>query len=152
MARPSNAEIQVGVLLRCRHPVSIVTKSASIVRDLDILEELAKLKLFHVYLSDDARSGACAGDGAAGLNDAELEAILEAAAEAGAERAGYVLLRLPLELREMFEAWLREHMPQRANHVLSLIRQMRGGALNDATFGQRFVGTGPYADLLSQRF
>jgi DNA repair photolyase len=87
-----------------------------------------------------------------GLNDAELEAILKAAAEAGASRAGYVLLRLPLELREMFEAWLREHMPQRANHVLSLIRQMRGGALNDATFGQRFVGTGPIAALLSQRF
>ena len=58
----------------------------------------------------------------------------------------------PLELREMFETWLREHMPQRTNHVLSLIRQMRGGALNDATFGQRFVGTGRNADLLSERF
>ena len=171
------------VLLRFRHPVSIVTKSASIVRDLDILGELAKLKLVHVYLSvttlDPALArvmeprasapslrlravsalqaagvpvGVLAAPMIPGLNDAELEAILKAAAEAGASRAGYVLLRLPLELREMFEAWLREHMPQRANHVLSLIRQMRGGVLNDSTFGQRFVGTGPYADLLSQRF
>ena len=164
------------VLLRFRHPVSIVTKSSSIVRDLDILGELAALKLVHVFLSvttlDPALArvmeprasapalrlravsalkaagvpvGVLAAPMIPGLNDAELEAILKAAAEAGASRAGYVLLRLPLELREMFEAWLREHMPQRANHVLSLIRQMRGGALNDATFGQRFVGTGPYS-------
>ncbi len=171
------------VLLRFRHPVSIVTKSSSIVRDLDILRELAALKLVHVFLSVTTLDptlarvmeprasapslrlqavsalqaagvpvGVLAAPMIPGLNDAELEAILKAAAAAGASRAGYVLLRLPLELRDMFEAWLREHMPQRANHVLSLIRQMRGGALNDATFGQRFVGTGPYADLLSQRF
>ncbi len=171
------------VLLRFRHPVSIVTKSASIVRDLDILGELAAHRLVHVFLSVTtldpplARAmeprasapslrlramsalkeagvpvGVLAAPMIPGLNDAELEAILKAAAAAGASRAGYVLLRLPLELREMFEAWLREHLPQRANHVLSLIRQMRGGALNDATFGQRFVGTGPYAELLSQRF
>ncbi len=98
------------------------------------------------------RPGVLAAPMIPGLNDAELESILKAAAAAGAARAGYVLLRLPLELREMFEAWLREHRPDRANHVLSLIRQMRGGALNDATFGQRFVGTGPYAELLSRRF
>jgi DNA repair photolyase len=171
------------VLLRFRHPVSIVTKSASIVRDLDILGELASHRLVHVFLSvttlDPALArvmeprasapalrlravsalaaagvpvGVLAAPMIPGLNDAELEAILKASAAAGAARAGYVLLRLPLELREMFEAWLREHMPQRANHVLSLIRQMRGGALNDSTFGQRFVGTGPYAELLSQRF
>ncbi len=171
------------VLLRFRHPVSIVTKSSSILRDLDILGELAALKLVHVFLSvttlDPALArvmeprasapalrlravsaltsagvpvGVLAAPMIPGLNDAELETILKAASEAGAARAGYVLLRLPLELREMFEAWLREHMPQRANHILSLIRQMRGGALNDSSFGQRFVGTGPYAELLSQRF
>jgi DNA repair photolyase len=171
------------VLLRFRHPVSIVTKSSSIVRDLDILGELAALKLVHVFLSvttlDPSLArvmeprasapalrlravsalnaagvpvGVLAAPMIPGLNDAELEAILKAAAAAGAARAGYVLLRLPLELREMFEAWLRAHMPDRAGHILSLIRQTRGGALNDATFGQRFVGTGPYAELLSQRF
>jgi DNA repair photolyase len=171
------------VLLRFRHPVSIVTKSATILRDLDILGELASHKLVNVFLSvttlDPALArvmeprasapalrlravaaltaagmptGVLAAPMIPGLNDAELEAILKAAAAAGAARAGYVLLRLPLELRDMFEAWLREHMPERASHVLSLIRQMRGGALNDATFGQRFVGTGPYAELLSRRF
>jgi DNA repair photolyase len=171
------------VLLRFRHPVSIVTKSASIVRDLDILGELAARKLVHVFLSvttlDPALArvmeprasapalrlraitalrdagvpvGVLAAPMIPGLNDAEMETILKASADAGAARAGYVLLRLPLELREMFEAWLREHMPQRASHVLSLIRQMRGGALNDSAFGQRFVGTGPYAEMLSQRF
>jgi DNA repair photolyase len=86
------------------------------------------------------------------LNDAEMEKILEAAAKAGARHAGYVLLRLPLELREMFEAWLHTHFPDRARHVLSLIRQTRGGELNDARFHHRFSGQGVYADLLMRRF
>jgi DNA repair photolyase len=86
------------------------------------------------------------------LNDAEMEKILEAAARAGARHAGYVLLRLPLELREMFEAWLHTHFPDRARHVLSLIRQTRGGELNDARFHHRFSGQGVYADLLMRRF
>ena len=87
-----------------------------------------------------------------GLNDAEMEQILRQAAAAGAGYAGYVLLRLPHELREMFDAWLHTHYPQRAAHVLSLIRQTRDGALNDAGFHRRFRGTGAYAELLSQRF
>jgi DNA repair photolyase len=87
-----------------------------------------------------------------GLNDAELEKILERAARAGARFAGYVLLRLPHELRTMFEAWLAEHFPQRARHVLNLIRETRAGQLNDSRFHHRFAGNGPYADLLEKRF
>jgi DNA repair photolyase len=87
-----------------------------------------------------------------GLNDAELERILDAAARAGALDAGYTLLRLPLELRSMFETWLHQHYPQRAAHVLALIRQTREGRLNDSRFGQRFTGQGVQADLLAQRF
>ena len=71
---------------------------------------------------------------------------------AGEARAGYVLLRLPLELRDMFEAWLGEHYPDRARHVLSLVRETRAGALNDSKFHARFTGQGPYAELLGKRF
>ena len=87
-----------------------------------------------------------------GLNDHEMESILEAAVEAGATRAGYVPLRLPLELKELFEEWLKLHRPDRAERVLSLIRQMRGGQLYDAEFGSRMRGEGSLALLLSQRF
>jgi len=86
------------------------------------------------------------------LNDAEMEKILEASARAGARHAGYVLLRLPLELRQMFEDWLQTHFPDRARHVLSLIRQTRAGQLNDPRFHHRFTGQGVYADLLARRF
>jgi DNA repair photolyase len=87
-----------------------------------------------------------------GLNDAEMEKIVEAAARAGARHAGYVLLRLPHELRQMFEDWLAEHFPDRAKHVLNLIRETRSGALSDARFHHRFAGQGVYADLLLRRF
>jgi DNA repair photolyase len=87
-----------------------------------------------------------------GLNDHELEQILERAAGAGARSAGYVLLRLPHEVKTLFEEWLREHYPDRADHVLSLVRQMRGGALNDPSFGSRQRGFGPFAELLRARF
>ena len=87
-----------------------------------------------------------------GLNDHEMEAILEAAAEAGATRAGFVVLRLPLEIKDLFEEWLRQHRPDRAERVLSLIRQIRGGALYQSGFGQRMKGEGPIAELLSARF
>ena len=87
-----------------------------------------------------------------GLNDHEMEAILEAAAEAGATRAGFTVLRLPLEIKELFEEWLRQHRPDRAERVLSLIRQMRGGALYQSGFGLRMRGEGPIAELLSARF
>ncbi|MDA8250056.1 MAG: PA0069 family radical SAM protein, partial [Rhodospirillales bacterium] len=171
------------VLARFGHPVSIVTKSAGVLRDLDILQALAQRRLVRVWLSvttlDPAlarrmepraaaparRLQAVAGLRAAGvpvgvlaapmipgLNDAELERILAAAAAAGAATAGYILLRLPHEIKQIFEDWLQRHFPQRARHVLELVRATRAGALNDARFGQRMSGTGAYADLLARRF
>jgi DNA repair photolyase len=168
---------------RYNHPLSIVTKSAGVLRDLDILSSMAKRNLVRVHLSvttlnpklarimepraatparrihaiaELTRAGVPSGVLAApmipGLNDAEMEKILEACARAGARHAGYVLLRLPLELRELFEDWLNTHVPDRAKHVLSLIRQTRAGSLNDARFGRRFTGQGVYADLLMARF
>jgi DNA repair photolyase len=86
------------------------------------------------------------------LTDQELERILEAAASAGASSAGYVLLRLPHEVKELFEDWLAAHAPDRAAHVLSLVRQCRGGRLYDATFGRRMRGAGAYAQLIERRF
>jgi DNA repair photolyase len=87
-----------------------------------------------------------------GLNDHEMEQILEQAQEAGATRAGFTVLRLPLEIKDLFDEWLRTHRPDRAERVLSLIRQMRGGALYQAEFGLRMRGEGPIADLLRARF
>ncbi|MBU8872422.1 PA0069 family radical SAM protein [Reyranella sp. MMS21-HV4-11] len=87
-----------------------------------------------------------------GLNDHEMEAILDAAAAAGATRAGYTALRLPLEIKDLFEEWLRANRPDRAERVLSLVRQMRDGELYKAEFGTRMKGEGPIAQLLSQRF
>lgn len=87
-----------------------------------------------------------------GLNDHEMESILEAATKAGATRAGYTVLRLPLEIKDLFEEWLRANRPDRAERVLSLVRQMRGGELYKAKFGERMRGEGPIAQLLSQRF
>jgi DNA repair photolyase len=171
------------VLDRYNHPVSIVTKSAGVLRDLDILSGMAKRKLARVYVSittldaalarvmepraatparrlhaiaELTRAGVPCGVMTApmipGLNDAEMEKILEAAARAGARHAGYVLLRLPHELRQMFEDWLATHFPDRAKHVLSLIRETRGGALSEPRFHHRMAGQGVYADLLLRRF
>ncbi len=86
------------------------------------------------------------------LNDAELERILEAAAQAGARSAGYVLLRLPHEIKGLFQEWLEAHEPLKAEHVMSLVRETRGGRLYDSTYGIRMRGTGPYAELLGRRF
>jgi DNA repair photolyase len=86
------------------------------------------------------------------LNDAELEAVLEACRAAGADSAGYVLLRMPHEMRELFRDWLLRHYPDRAEHILSLMRQLHGGREYDAAFGRRQTGAGPYAQLLAQRF
>ncbi|HSD60675.1 MAG TPA: PA0069 family radical SAM protein [Burkholderiales bacterium] len=86
------------------------------------------------------------------LTDAQLETVLETAREAGAEDAGYTLLRLPHEVGELFKAWLERHYPLKAGHVMSLVRQMRGGAENDPAFGTRMRGEGVFADLLAQRF
>jgi len=171
------------VLASTRHPVSVITKSALVLRDLDLLTQLARQGLTSVALSittldvelkrrmepqtasPAARLRTLATLHEAGvpcgvlvapvipaLNDHELEDILAAAAQAGARWAGYVLLRLPYEIKDLFAAWLTEHYPQRAEHVMSLIRAMRGGRENDPRFGARMRGTGPYALLLKNRF
>jgi len=86
------------------------------------------------------------------LTDESIERVLQAASEAGACTAGYTMLRLPLEVRDLFVEWLRTHYPQRADRVMSLVRQMRDGRDNDPAFGSRMRGSGPYAELISQRF
>jgi DNA repair photolyase len=86
------------------------------------------------------------------LNDPELESILEAATAAGADMAGYVLLRLPLEIKDLFREWLEAHYPLKAKHVMNAMRETRGGQIYDPTYGLRQRGTGPYAALLQQRF
>ena len=86
------------------------------------------------------------------LNDHEMEAVLAAAKEAGARSAGYVLLRLPLEIKDLFREWLEANEPGRARHVMALIRQMRGGKDYDSQWGSRMRGTGPYAQMMARRF
>jgi DNA repair photolyase len=171
------------VLDRFNHPVGIVTKSALVLRDVDILGRMAERGLAKVALSittldremaramepraatpgrrlDAIRGLAEAGIPAGvlvapiipALNDAEIERILDAAAAAGASEAGYVLLRLPLEVSEIFKEWLLRHYPDRYRHVISLLRSMRGGKDYDATFGKRQKGEGPYAWQIGRRF
>ncbi len=171
------------VLVRARHPVTVITKGALVMRDLDLLAELAGQGLASVAVSvttldselkrtlepraaaPQARlralrelnaagvpSGALVAPVIPALNDHEIEAILEACAAAGASWAGYVLLRLPHEIKDLFREWLQEHYPQRASHVMSLIRDLRGGRDNDPRFGTRMRGTGPFAELLRNRF
>ena len=86
------------------------------------------------------------------LNDKTLEHVLEEAAKAGAQEAAYVILRLPNELKDIFKEWLAAHYPERADHVISIVRQMRGGKENDPRFGERMRGTGNFAELISKRF
>ncbi len=171
------------VLAAHRHPVAIVTKSALVTRDIDILGPMAERGLAKVALSITtldrqlarrmepraatperrldaikllSKAGIPTGVMAAplipALNDAEIEAILARAAGAGARSAGYIVLRMPLEIKDLFREWLEEHYPDRAAHVLSLIREMRGGKDYDATWGQRMKGKGPYAAQLGLRF
>lgn len=171
------------ILLRYKHPLHIITKGSLILRDLDLLSELASQRLVSVAFSlttlDDelkrimepraaspgARLRAMRTLHEAGvpvgvicapmiplINDSELERLLEAARDAGAGSAGYVLLRLPLEIAGLFEQWLQAHFPERAAHVMSLIRQSRGGKNYDSRFGSRMRGEGPFAELLAQRF
>ncbi|HEX8541485.1 MAG TPA: PA0069 family radical SAM protein [Pseudomonas sp.] len=171
------------VLLRYRHPVTIITKGSLILRDLDLLAELAKQRLLSVFISlttlDDelkrilepraaapkARLRAIRVMRDAGIpvgvlcapmipmiNDMELESLLSEAKAAGALSASYVMLRLPLEVAPLFDEWLQAHYPQRAEHVMSLVRQVRGGEVYDSRFGVRMRGEGPFADLLAQRY
>ncbi|WP_018864441.1 PA0069 family radical SAM protein [Thioalkalivibrio sp. ARh3] len=171
------------VLAEARHPVSIVTKSALVERDLDLLGPMAERGLVQVAISvttlDRALSRHLEPRAAAPqrrletmrrlseagvpvavlvaplipvLTDGELESLLDAAREAGATSAGYVLLRLPREVAPLFEDWLRTHHPLKADHVLQRLREAHGGKLYDSSFGHRMVGAGPYATLLRQRF
>jgi DNA repair photolyase len=86
------------------------------------------------------------------LNDKTMEHVLEAASAAGAAEAAYVIMRLPNELKDLFKEWLAEHYPDRAEHVISIVHQMRGGKDNDPRFGTRMTGVGNYADLIAKRF
>ncbi len=171
------------VLERAGHPVGIVTKSALVLRDLDILARMARRDLVKVALSVttlDAKLARVMEPRAAtpprrlealsqlvkagvptsamvapvipAINDAEIERILEAVAEAGVRNAGYVLLRLPLELRELFREWLTENFPDRVEHVFKLIRDTRGGKDYDSTWGKRMTGSGPIAWMIGRRF
>lgn len=165
------------------HPVGIVTKSALVLRDLDILAPMAERGLAKVALSvtsldpklarimepraatpprrlDTIRRLSEAGVPTAVLvapvipavTDAEMERILDAAVAAGASEAGYVMLRVPLEIRDLFREWLLAHFPDRYRHVLSLLKELHGGREYDSTFGQRMTGSGPYAWTMARRF
>lgn len=171
------------VLLEARHPVTIVTKSHSVTRDIDIIQKMAELDLIKVALSvttldhklarlmeprastparrlDAISDLAQAGVKTAimfapvipALNDHELEWVLAAAADAGAAEANYITLRLPLEVKDLFHQWLRQHYPDRAAKIINILASMRGGKLNDPRFGNRMKGNGAYALMLAKRF
>jgi DNA repair photolyase len=173
----------IEVLSECDHPLTIVTKSALVERDLDLLAPMAAKNLIKVFVSigsldrvlarrlepraaspqrrlDTLRALSAAGVPCGvlvaalipALNDKTLEHVLEEAGKAGAQEAAYVILRLPNELKDLFKEWLATHYPERADHVISIVRQMRGGKDNDPRFGERMRGTGNYADLISKRF
>jgi DNA repair photolyase len=173
----------VEVLAECEHPVTIVTKSALVERDLDLLAPMAQKNLVKVFVSigtldrelarklepraaspqrrvDVLRNlsknqipcGVMVAALIPALNDKTMEHVLEEAAAAGASEAAYVIMRLPNELKDLFKEWLAAHYPQRAEHVISIVRQMRGGRDNDPNFGSRMTGTGNYADLIEKRF
>ncbi|MFU8814018.1 MAG: PA0069 family radical SAM protein [Pseudomonadales bacterium] len=171
------------VLLAHNHPVTLVTKGQLILRDLDLLTELARRELVSVAVSlttlsrdlktrleprtasPSARLNVVRTLAAAGvptavmvapvipfLNDHEIEALVAAAAKAGACGANYILLRLPLEVNALFRGWLDVHYPHKAERVMSAVRACRGGKAYDATWGKRMRGDGPVADLIARRF
>ena len=171
------------ILAKAKHPVGIVTKSALVTRDIDILAPMAREGLVKVALSvttldrmvarkmeprastPQKRLEAIKALTEAGIptsvmvapiipsiNDSEIEAIMEAARDAGASEAGYVLLRLPLEIKDLFAEWLATEFPDRAARVMSILRSMRGGKDYDARWFERQKGKGPYADQIAQRF
>src|SRR5437016_1867527 len=173
----------VEILAECEHPFTMVTKSALVDRDLDLIAPMAKKNLVKVFVSiasldrafarklepraaspqrrmdvlrNLAQAGVPCGVMVAalipGLNDKTLEEVLEAASAAGAAEAAYVIMRLPNELKELFKEWLTAHYPERAGHVISIVRQMRGGRDNDPRFGSRMTGTGLFAELIEKRF
>ncbi len=171
------------VLHQYNHPVSLITKSTLIRRDLDLLSEMAKRQLVNVWVSvttldrtlsrrmeprtsiPDERlktiealstagipTGVIAAPMIPFLNDHEMEHILEAANSAGAIYAGYILLRLPHELKTLFKEWLEQHYPERAQRILNRLQDCHGGKLYQSSFGARMKGRGWYADMLAKRF
>jgi DNA repair photolyase len=171
------------VMERWRHPVSLITKSQLVIRDIDILARLAERGLVKAAISvttldrriarvmepraatpqrriDSIRALTQAGVPTTvmmapivpAITDNEIEAVLQACAEAGASAAGYVVLRLPLEIKDLFKEWLAEHFPDRAARVISLVRSMRNGRDYDPEWGKRQRGEGPYAKLIADRF
>lgn len=171
------------VLHQYRHPVTIVTKSALIERDIDILGDMAQRDLAQVAVSVTSLSNGLSrrleprataphrrlrairqlaehgipvtvlfAPVIPTLNDNEVEAVLDASYDAGARSAGYVMLRLPHEVKQLFQEWLQTHYPLKANHVMNIVREMRGGREYDARFGARQTGNGAYAELFAQRF
>ncbi len=169
--------------LETGHPVGLVTKSALVLRDLDVLQGLAEYNLVRVGISVTSldryvsrsmeprastpakRIAAIEALGGAGvpviamlapvipgINDHEIENILDRVKDAGAVSAAYVLLRLPLELKELFHEWLETDFPDRAKKVYSIMKTMRGGKLYDSQWGERMRGNGPYADMIASRF
>lgn len=171
------------VLSDTGHPVTIVTKSALIARDIDVLAPMAERGLTSVGISIttlDRHTARTMEPRAAtpakrlatirslseagipvrvmvapvvpGITDHEMEAILEAARDAGASLANYILLRLPGEVKELFTDWLETNYPTKKSKVLNTIRSMRGGALNNARWGERMVGKGAFGKALDIRF
>ena len=170
------------VLSDFNHPVGITTKSANVLRDIDLLTNMARRRLVHVALSvtslnaDIARQleprasaphrrlAAIKQLAAAGipvsvsvapiipaLTDHEIEAIIEAAVRNGARGVNWTLLRLPLEIKDLFEEWLEAHVPDRADHVLNLVKDCHGGQIYSSQWGSRMKGSGPYAEMIRQR-
>ncbi|WP_375690916.1 PA0069 family radical SAM protein [Pseudooceanicola sp. LIPI14-2-Ac024] len=171
------------VLREARHPVGIVTKGTLILRDLDILSDMARDGLVRVGISlttldpvlsrrmeprapapakrlEVIRALSDAGVSVRvmtspvvpGLTDHELEGLLEAGAQAGAEAASWIMLRLPLEVAPLFRDWLEEHYPDRADRVMARVREMHGGKEYDAQWGKRMRGEGHYAEMIAKRF
>ncbi len=186
--QPSERKLEVTrsileVLSEFEHPVRIVTKSALVERDMDLLAPMAARSLCTVSVSvttldrqlsrvmepraaaPERRIRTVENLSHAGipvnvlvapiipvLTDPEIESILSRVREAGACSAGYVLLRLPLEVKDLFTDWLQAHFPLKAEHVMKRIRDTRGGKANDASFGSRMRGSGEYAQLIARRF
>lgn len=173
----------IEVLAECDHPLTIVTKSWGVERDIDLLAPMAEKNLVQVFVSvttldhslvrklepratapekrlatlkhlHDAGipTGVMFAPVIPVLNDTEMETILDKAATTGVQNAGYVMLRLPHEIKHLFREWLENHYPLKAEHVMNLVRDIRGGRENDPRFKSRMRGEGVYADIINKRF
>lgn len=173
----------IEVLAKCNHPLTIITKSSLVERDIDLLAPMAEKNLVQVFISittldrDLARRmepratapqrrietiarlnaanipcGVMVAPIIPGLNDSEIENIINAVADVGGAFAGYVMLRLPREVKQIFYDWLTAHYPLKCSRVMANIRDVRSGKDNDSQFGRRMRGSGPIAGLIKQRF